>query len=972
MNRIAVAVAALLVFATTLSAQTDVSGTWTGTAHVSRQRPGCPPFSITGNATVTVSQTGSNVSGNFSSDVSETSGPDGCSANGGPITIPFTGTVSGNVVTISAFGVSGTLVVNGNTLSGSAMTATGITINIQLTKQGAPTGGGGTCNLGMTVTCANGVCTAVTTNNGSGVCAGEFIAGIFADVATGQATVSNFKVTPAFAGQQCFDSSSVPSGLPFGACIGDNSLASGGSFTMTANVSPGAGAPTPLPVIAVTEVLDASGNELAFTYALNGVAVLTCTPTANVTPVTTSGSSYGLSWTPVSDPNASFTVEEATSSDFSANLVTRNVSGLTTQFSHSVSATTTYYYRVHANNCSGAPGPNSPAVSIVVQVLPPQTGRNTDGVAPFGSTASISYQVHIDAPPGGGKQALDVPFSAAVDKPYLSVSPSSGTIPAGGTNVTITANPTNLPPGANTGTLTVQSNGATISTKSVTVSLVTPVGPGSKSIPPANALIIPVVAHLPGARGPFQSDVRVTNTSGASVQYQVTYTPIGTDGTKSSKTTVVTADAGQTVALNDIVKDFFGIGATDAAGDSGAGALEIRPLNTGSLLNYAASRTFTFNDKGTFGQFIAAIPFGQFASKAQVVPLPGVPVPTGNPVLSMQQIANSAKFRTNLGIVEGSGQPASGTIRIVDDRGTLVSKASFSLQPGELQQNNINSFNVGTLDDGRIEIVVESATGAVTAYASVLDNITNDPLAVTPVQVSQVSASRYVLPGMAALTGGATNFHSDIRIYNGSSTQAAVVNAAFYPQNTQNPTATTFGPFSIEPGGVRTFDDVVASQFNKNGLGGSIVLTTTGNTSMVATGRTYTIDSQGGTFGQFIPGVIPTQGIGAGDRPLQLLQLEESNNFRTNVGLAELTGNAAHVRVTAFVPDSKTSVSTELDLTPNEFRQLTKVLLSFGFNQSNIYNARISVEVTSGTGRVAAYGSVIDNFSSDPTYVPAQ
>jgi hypothetical protein len=36
------------------------------------------------------------------------------------------------------------------------------------------------------------------------------------------------------------------------------------------------------------------------------------------------------------------------------------------------------------------------------------------------------------------------------------------------------------------------------------------------------------------------------------------------------------------------------------------------------------------------------------------------------------------------------------------------------------------------------------------------------------------------------------------------------------------------------------------------------------------------------------------------------------------------------------------------------------------------YNARISVEVISGTGRVTAYGSVIDNESKDPTYVPAQ
>jgi len=30
------------------------------------------------------------------------------------------------------------------------------------------------------------------------------------------------------------------------------------------------------------------------------------------------------------------------------------------------------------------------------------------------------------------------------------------------------------------------------------------------------------------------------------------------------------------------------------------------------------------------------------------------------------------------------------------------------------------------------------------------------------------------------------------------------------------------------------------------------------------------------------------------------------------------------------------------------------------------------VKVTSGSGRVTAYGSVVDNLTSDPTYVPAQ
>ena len=174
-------------------------------------------------------------------------------------------------------------------------------------------------------------------------------------------------------------------------------------------------------------------------------------------------------------------------------------------------------------------------------------------------------------------------------------------------------------------------------------------------------------------------------------------------------------------------------------------------------------------------------------------------------------------------------------------------------------------------------------------------------------------------------------------------------------------------------GEVKTFDDVVTTLFNSTGDGGSIVFTTSAPSSLVTTGRTYTIDAtqNNGTFGQFIPGMTSTQGVGAGDKALQILQLEESPNFRSNVGIVELTGNAATVHITAYVPDSKITASTDVPLAANQFMQLGRPLASM-FPGQNTYNARISVEVIGGSGRVAAYGSVIDNKSLDPTYVPAQ
>jgi len=88
--------------------------------------------------------------------------------------------------------------------------------------------------------------------------------------------------------------------------------------------------------------------------------------------------------------------------------------------------------------------------------------------------------------------------------------------------------------------------------------------------------------------------------------------------------------------------------------------------------------------------------------------------------------------------------------------------------------------------------------------------------------------------------------------------------------------------------------------------------------------------------------------------------------------LGRLTGNPVDLKLTAYIPDAKSSPSILVHLEGNEFRQLGRILASIGSDLTTAYNGRISVEVTGGAGRVAAYGSVIDNASLDPTYVPAQ
>src|SRR5262249_25186096 len=83
-------------------------------------------------------------------------------------------------------------------------------------------------------------------------------------------------------------------------------------------------------------------------------------------------------------------------------------------------------------------------------------------------------------------------------------------------------------------------------------------------------------------------------------------------------------------------------------------------------------------------------------------------------------------FRTNLGLVEGSGNPAAVLISVFGGDGKKISEFPMTLAAGQHTQFSLASQGVN-VTDGRVEVKVTSPAGKVPAYASVLDNITHGP-----------------------------------------------------------------------------------------------------------------------------------------------------------------------------------------------------------------------------------------------------
>lgn len=681
-------------------------------------------------------------------------------------------------------------------------------------------------------------------------------------------------------------------------------------------------------------------------------------PLAGVVGAPTSGNTYSVIVVVPSPGAVSYDFQEATDASFGG-AITQNSNSTAMSYSHTTNVPQVFFYRVRAiGACTNTPGPFSKPLRVVI-VPAVQDLRNPKVNVPAGNKNLVVVQVFV---PGDSVQEN---FVATSDRPWVvRIDPSSGILPPEGITLNVTIDPSQLPNGTFTATVLVSTspvNGSSRlvtngSNKSVPVSinLVTPVVPVNPNAPTADSIFIPAVGHLAGLNSQWRSDIRIYNASPQTLQYLLNFTP---QGSTDVKQTTITTLSGDTTALDDIIHNWFGVG---EVGDSSTGVLEIRPMTTdgsttppkgSAFTTVASSRTFNATSDGTVGQFIPPVAFSNFIGNGSR--------------LSMQQLAQSQAYRTNFGLLEGSGAPVSLVLSMFNSAGTKLFDLPVDLAAGEQKLlNGLLAEKGVTVSDGRMEVKVAGGDGKVTAYASVIDNASLDPQLVPGENLTGTTSKLYVVPGVADLNNGVASWRTDMRIYNSGNAPQST-DLAFYPQDKAG--APFFATLTVNPNEVKVLDSVVQSLFGTHDVGGMVQLTTPADSQLVVTARTYN-QTANGTLGQFIKAATAAEGITTSTKALNILQVEDSPRFRTNVGLAEMTGKPVTVEVSVILPDSKVTPSIQVPMAANEFRQFGVAQFGLG----NVYNARVSVKVIDGSGSVTAYGSVIDQVTTDPTYVRAQ
>ena len=227
-----------------------------------------------------------------------------------------------------------------------------------------------------------------------------------------------------------------------------------------------------------------------------------------------------------------------------------------------------------------------------------------------------------------------------------------------------------------------------------------------------NFYFIPAAARASGAQGSmFSTDVEVHNAGDSMATYQVLWLPRDTDNSMPIASDEVTIEAGQSVRWEDVLGQVFGV----EDGTDALGALAF-VSDSGDLKLF--SRTYNMNDEGTFGQAIRGFAADEL-------------IPAGEMKRILYFDQNSS-FRSNIGILNGTGSPMTIQWRRYLADGTMVDEAEAELPAwGNTQLNQVFSGEAPVVG-GYIDVWTETEDAAFMAYGSVLDNDTSDPTTVLP------------------------------------------------------------------------------------------------------------------------------------------------------------------------------------------------------------------------------------------------
>jgi len=214
---------------------------------------------------------------------------------------------------------------------------------------------------------------------------------------------------------------------------------------------------------------------------------------------------------------------------------------------------------------------------------------------------------------------------------------------------------------------------------------------------------------------------------------------------------------------------------------------------------------------------------------------------------------------------------------------------------------------------------------------------------------------------------GVADWYTTVWVHNPGSSPAEV--QFFFLERDQANPSPIQTKIDVPPGETLRYVDALDEIFGIAGFGAIRIVS---SSPLLVTSRIFSKaagDTDDESKGQDLPGIPASFAIGVGERTEILgvyqTQPASSSDYRTNYGFVETTGGVCTVQVTPL-DGAGAPLAAPKSYAMHGFEQ-RQVQFSGEFPSISTANTRLEVRVTSGTGRIIAFGSSIANRSQDPT-----
>jgi PKD repeat protein len=437
----------------------------------------------------------------------------------------------------------------------------------------------------------------------------------------------------------------------------------------------------------------------------------------------------------------------------------------------------------------------------------------------------------------------------------------------------------------------------------------------------AHRSLISAAAQTNGLGGTtWRTELSLFNAGDNGANVTLLFLP-GAGGSLISRSVFLAAK--QSSTYGNTLLDLFGV-------PNGAGAVAIEATSAGASAQLrVSSRTYTDGAGGTYGQ---AVP--EVASLDKTLYITGM--------------QSNAGFRTNVGLVNRGASDMSATLTLYDASGSSIGLANVTVPANNFQQQALAALFPGISGNNYdvLSMRVSAATAdALSAYASVVDNKTQDPVYIQAMPAPAGETLTIPVVGRSPGANG-TFWRSDVAFFN--------------PTSERMNLTINFGgsnkTLSLGARDTRVVADVLADYGRASGQGALFVSWT--GSGPVVTSRTYTsVAATGGTYGQSIDPVTAFDNTG------YVPGLRSDASYRSNAGVVNGGGTRETFFVTALSPTGNELASTTITLNAGE---LTQFAIGNLFpNVSGTFTLAVRGD---GDAKLFAYGSMVDNISGDPVF----